>query len=85
MWEKLMAEIIYIREHEDPPAGLDWVLVERTPSGKYVGHGSVAQGQSPKYYTSPAEDREAALSRAIAWADSHSIPKVYFREPDNDA
>ena len=80
-----MAEVIYIRKHEDPPAGLDWVLVERTPSGKYVGHGSVAEGQGAKFYTSPAEDREAALSRAIVWADSHGIPKVYFREPGGDA
>ena len=80
-----MAEVIYIREREDPPAGLNWVLVERTPSRKYVGHGSVAQGEGSRFYTSPAEDREAALSRAIAWADSHGIPAVHFRQPEDDA
>ena len=80
-----MAEVIYIREREDPPAGLNWVLVERTPSRKYVGHGSVAQGEGSRFYTSTAEDREAALSRAIAWPTAMASPRSFFREPDDDA
>jgi hypothetical protein len=82
---ELVADVIYIRKNENPPEDEDWVLLERTPSGKYVGRGSVAHRQSATFYRPAAEDREAAISRAIAWADSYGVLAIYVRDSEDDA
>jgi hypothetical protein len=75
-----VAKVIYIREGEDPPKDEDWVLITRTPSGKYVANGSIAHKQSATFYTPQPEDRQTAISNAIAWADRHGVPTIYFRD-----
>ena len=80
-----MADIIHIRKDEKPPADQDWVLLERTPSGKYAGIGSVAHAQGANFDPFLTEDWEAAIARAVAWADSHGIPAVHVRGREDDA
>ena len=77
-----MAEIIHILQGENPPEDQDWVLLERTPSGRYVGNGSVAHAQSAIFRLFPPEDWKDAISEAVAWADSHGISAVHVREDD---
>jgi hypothetical protein len=77
--EGLMADVVYIREDEKSPEDRDWVLLDRTPSGKYVGSGSVAHEQSATFYRPPPADREAAIAHALEWADTHGVPKIYVR------
>jgi hypothetical protein len=81
----VVADVIYIRKGDNPPENENWILLERTPLGKYVGNGSVAHEQSATFYTSSPEGREAALTRAVAWADDHDIPVVYVRGSEDDA
>ena len=74
-----MVDIIHIRKDEKPPEDQDWVLLERTPSGKYAGIGSVAHAQGAIFDPFLTEDWEATISRAVDWADSRGIPAIYVR------
>jgi hypothetical protein len=78
-----VAAVIYISKSTNPPGNEGWVLVERTPSGKYVANGS-SHGGANSYRPTP-EDRQAAISNAIAWADDHGVPAVYVRGSEDDA
>jgi hypothetical protein len=80
-----MADIIHISTDEKPPEDQDWVLLERTPSGKYAGIGSVAHAQGATFDPFLTEDWEATISRAVDWADSRGIPAIYVRGREEDA
>jgi hypothetical protein len=80
-----MAHIIHIRKDEKPPEDQDWVLLERTPSGRYAGIGCVAHAQGVTFDPFLTEDWEATISRAVDWADSRGIPAIYVRDRKGSA
>jgi hypothetical protein len=80
-----MAEVIHILPDEKPPEDQDWVLLERTPSGRFVGNGSAAHAPNVTFRIFPPEDWDDAIAEAVAWADRHGIPAVHVRGRENDA
>jgi hypothetical protein len=80
-----MAEVIHIRAGEKVPGITNWVLLERTPAGRYAGTGSVARAQNVTFQPLPTEGWDTAISRAIAWADRHGISVVHVRGREHDA
>ena len=80
-----MAELIHILPDENLLKDQDWVLLERTPSGRYVGNGSFAHARSVTFRLFPPEDWEDAIPRAVAWADRYGISAVHVRGREGDA
>ena len=80
-----MADVIYIRKGGKLPEGTNWVLLERTMSGRYAGTGAVAHAQTATFQPLPTDHWDAAISRAVAWADKHGILAVHVREREDDA
>jgi hypothetical protein len=80
-----VVDVVNLAKGEELPRDQDWELLERTPSGKYVGNGSVAHPKSATFYVAPAEDRETAISKAVAWAAKYGLSTVYVRDGEEHA
>jgi hypothetical protein len=79
--------IVYLRPNESLPDDQDWVLVERDNSGAYASGGSAAHGRGVTFHVptpAPEEEIEAAIERAVRWAEEHEVGTVYVREGDHD-
>lgn len=79
--------IVYLRPNESPRDDHDWVLVEHDRSGTYASGGSAAHGRGATFYVpTPAleEEIEAAIEKAVRWAEEHEVETVYVREGDDD-
>lgn len=75
-----MPDVREIDAHEKPPQDADWVLVERTPSGKFTANGSTGWAKGAAFFRPPNfETQVAAISAALAWADENGVPVVYVR------
>ena len=51
-----MAEVIHIGLGEKSPKDQDWLLLEKTSSGQYVGNGSAARSPNAIFRIFPPED-----------------------------
>jgi hypothetical protein len=60
------------------------VLVERDRSGRYAASGSVVEhGRGATFYVPELtleSNLEAAIGKAISWAEEHQLETVYVRE-----
>jgi hypothetical protein len=82
-----MADIVRLHPSESPPDTEDWALVTRDTSGQFVGSGSVVtHSRGATFYVPiPAmeDELEAAVAKAVAWADEHGVKTVYVQEGIN--
>ena len=76
--------IVHIGPDENLSEHGDWVLVERDSPGRYAaGEPMIEHGRGATFYVSePAleSDLEAAIDKAISWAEEHQLETVYVRE-----
>lgn len=76
--------VVQVARNASPPAGEDWVLVERDSSGKYArGESIVRHGRGATFYIPDAaleSELETVIDKALSWASRHDIGEVYVRE-----
>jgi hypothetical protein len=79
-----MARVVRLKADEHLPTDGNWVLVERDQSGKYVASGSVtAHSRGATFYVPEPPlhlESEAAVAKAVLWAERHGVEIVYVRE-----
>jgi hypothetical protein len=74
-----MVEIRDITTDEQPPAGADWVLIERTGE-RYVANGSAAGKREATFYTpAPFDALDTAIKASSTWAEINDVPVIYVR------
>ena len=78
-----MVDVRIVDGQENPPDDADWILVERSPGGKFVASGSIRTsgvGASVPYFAPHVFLTEhAAISAAVTWATEHGYSAVYVR------
>ena|SRR5690348_13439189 len=74
-----MVEVRNIQKNEQPPKDTDYVLIEKTPSGRFMANGSAA-ANGLFFKPPPFDTVEAAIAASRSWADANDVPVVYMRD-----
>ena len=81
-----MAEVVTLERGQSPPEKEDWIIVQKTPSGRHDLMASVdvhSKGATFRYQNAVDGEREIVIGRACAGADDHGVAKVYVYEADD--
>jgi hypothetical protein len=74
-----MVEVRDITKNEQPPAGADWVLIERVGE-RYRANGSAGGKSEATFYTpAPFNTLDTAITASSAWAEINDVPVIYVR------
>ena len=75
-----MADVIQLKEGQNPPQGEDCYVVTRDPTGRfYIPHPEVGFQRSAMAASHPIsnDNRTATIQRATGYADKHGVHTVY--------
>jgi hypothetical protein len=76
-----MVKVRDIGENERPPECADWVLIEQTPSGRFMANGSASGKMDATFFRPPSFDTvDAAIAASRAWAEANDVPVIYVRD-----